>query len=75
MERLAAMAAKAGLRSYAHGLTSVSLTTAAIGAGFDYIDGDVVTTVVDTPVEAYRFEARNIYANSFPRDGVPGPRP
>jgi len=68
MERLAAATAKAGLRSYIHGLGSVSLTTAAVGAGFDYIDGDTITNVVDAPRTAYRFEARNIYANPFLND-------
>jgi len=72
MERLAAATAKAGLRSYIHGLGSVSLTTAAVGAGFDYIDGDTITNVVDAPRSAYRFEARNIYANPFLNDGSPG---
>lgn len=67
MERFAAAAAKAGLRSYVHGLGSVSLTTAAVGAGFDYIDGDMITSVVEAPRAAYRFEARNIYANPFRR--------
>jgi hypothetical protein len=70
MERLAGATAKAGLRSYIHGLGSVSLTTAAVGAGFDYIDGDMITNVVDAPRSAYRFEARNIYANPFLGSGT-----
>ncbi len=61
MERLAAAATNVGLQSYIHGIGSVSLTTAAVGAGFDYIDGDIINSVVDTPRDAYRFEARNIY--------------
>jgi len=72
MERLAGATAKAGLRSYIHGLGSVSLTTAAVGAGFDYIDGDMITNVVEAPRAAYRFEARNIYANPFLSSGSPG---
>lgn len=67
MERFVAGASKTGLRTYVHGLGSVSLTTAAVGSGFDYIDGDIITSVVEAPRAAYRFEARNIYSNPFRR--------
>ncbi len=71
MNRFVAAAAKSSLKCYVHGSGSVSLTTAAVGAGFDYIDGDVITTVVDAPVDGYHFEARNIYANPYRHDATP----
>lgn len=62
MERFAAGAKKAGLIAYVHGLQSISLTTAAVGAGFDLVDGDIVTSVVNQPRAAYRFEMSNLFA-------------
>lgn len=61
MERFAAAAKKAGLVAYVHGLRSMSLATSAIGAGFDFVDGDVVKSVVDQPRAAYSFQISDLF--------------
>jgi hypothetical protein len=62
MEQFAAAAKKVGLVAYVHGLESISLTTAAIAAGFDFVDGRVVKSVVDHPETAYSFDVSDLFA-------------
>lgn len=61
MEHFAAAAKKVGLVAYVHGLESISLTTAAIAAGFDFVDGNVVKSVVDRPETAYSFDVSDLF--------------
>ncbi|HKW55666.1 MAG TPA: hypothetical protein VJO12_18405, partial [Stellaceae bacterium] len=50
MNRFArAVADKTGLPSYLRGANSLSMVTAALGAGFAYIDGDAVAKLIDHP--------------------------
>jgi hypothetical protein len=62
MDRFAVAAKKAGLVAYVHGLRSMSLTTAAIAAGFDFVDGDVIKSVVERPSTAYSFDVADLFA-------------
>jgi hypothetical protein len=52
----------AGLHTYAFELRTRSITTAALGAGFDYISGTMIGSIVDAPDAAYRFEFADLYA-------------
>ncbi|CUW41090.1 protein of unknown function [Magnetospirillum sp. XM-1] len=64
MERMngfTAKAAKYALRTYALELRTRSLTVAAMGAGFDYISGQVISSVVNAPDRAYRFNPIDLY--------------
>ena len=61
-QRFVERAERYGLRTYIHGLSSLSMTAAAVGAGFDFIDGDAVTSVTESPV-AYRFSIEDMYEN------------
>jgi hypothetical protein len=61
MERFASAAKKVGLSTYMHGLRTISLTTAAIAAGFDFVDGDIVTSVVEQPRAAYAYQMQDLY--------------
>lgn len=64
IEKLEAFAEKANkvlLRTYVHGLKALSLTMASICAGYDYVDGDMVTSVIDSPVENYHFKISDLY--------------
>ncbi len=61
MEGFAAAAETAGLRTYAHGLRTRSLTSGAIAAGFHYVDGDPVATPLDRPSNAYRYRLIDLY--------------
>lgn len=65
MERFATAAKKVGLATYVHGLRTISLTTAAIAAGFDFVDGDVVTSVVEQPRGAYAYQMTDLYASQL----------
>lgn len=75
MTRFASAASRVGLRTFLHGINSVSLTTSAVGAGFEYIAGEITASIVERPTAAYKFEPRNVYDNPFTRrDAPPGPQ-
>ena len=59
-------AGRAGLRSFLHGVRSTSLGTAAICAGFDYIDGDAVATALGKPDQATRFKSEELFSHLMP---------
>jgi hypothetical protein len=61
MHRFVQAASGAGLRTYVHGVRSTSLASAAAGAGFDYVDGDSVTSVMNLPDRIFRFGIRDLY--------------
>lgn len=48
-------------QKYVHGLSSSSLLTAALGAGFDYVDGETVASVAEQPGAAYRLGLERIF--------------
>lgn len=52
---------KTGLPSYVHGASSLSLVTAALGAGFAYIDGDAVAKLIDHPRGLVDFRLADLY--------------
>ena len=56
-----AVADKTGLPSYLHGAGSLSLVTAALGAGFAYIDGDAVAKLIDHPRGLVDFHVADLY--------------
>ena len=56
-----ATADKTGLPSYLHGASSLSLVTAALGAGFAYIDGDAVAKLIDHPRGLVDFHVADLY--------------
>jgi hypothetical protein len=60
-DAFAERASKVGLRSYVHGLRSTSLVSAAVCAGFDYVDGDPVTTVRGQPGTTTPFNVETLY--------------
>jgi GGDEF domain-containing protein len=50
------------LQTYALGVGSVSLASAAIGGGIDYLNGEIVTDPLsELPESIYRFGIRNLY--------------
>jgi len=62
MNRFArSIADKAGLPSYLHGANSLSMVTAALGAGFAYIDGDAVAKLIDHPRGLVDFRLADLY--------------
>lgn len=48
-------------QKYVHGLSSSSLLTAALSAGFGYVDGETVASVAEQPDAAYRLGLEGIF--------------
>lgn len=65
MERFVERAEKAGLQTFIYGLTTLSMATKAVSAGFDYIEGDVVRQPVDTPENIQPFESKDLFSKLF----------
>jgi hypothetical protein len=61
MARFGRGAAKAGVATYLRGIGSVSLTAAALGAGFAHVDGDAVAVMVDQPNGVIQFSLFDLY--------------
>lgn len=53
----------AGFRTFIRGLKTKSLTMAAVGAGFDYIDGEAVFAAIDTLGQAYKFNPKDLFSH------------
>lgn len=68
LEEFALAANTAGLRCYVHGLPSLSLTTAAVCAGFDNIDGDTIATLSQGASQVYPLDAKQLYAHLLTDD-------
>jgi hypothetical protein len=61
MGRFTRSAENCGLPCFIHGINSLSLTGAAVGAGFRYVDGSAVAPPVDRPDRITAFNLRDIY--------------
>jgi len=61
MDRFVELANKNDLKTYIHGVNSLSLRTAAITSGFDYIDGYALTSVVEKAEGAYPLDLEASY--------------
>lgn len=62
MERLAAVAQRAGVGSFVFGVRSLSLASASIAAGIGFVNGDAIAPLVDAPREVYSFDVAALYA-------------
>lgn len=51
-----------GVQTYAIDLRTRSMTAAALGAGVNYLSGDMIGSTSDFPNAAYRFDLADIYA-------------
>jgi hypothetical protein len=63
MNRFVGKASELKFSTFIRGLGTKSLTLAAVGAGFDYIDGDGVFPAIDTLGEAHRFKPTDLFAH------------
>lgn len=61
LDAFAEAAEKAGLRLFAHGIRSISLSTAVVCAGFDYVGGHAVSDVALAPREPSPFDPKAPY--------------
>ncbi|MBI3709587.1 MAG: GGDEF domain-containing protein [Proteobacteria bacterium] len=61
LEKMCEAAGRLSLKTAAHGIRSKSLTLIAIGAGFNFIDGEAVTSALDKPGTMIRFDIEDLY--------------
>jgi len=61
MDLFVEAANRENLKTYIHGVRSISLNTAAIAAGFDYIDGYALSSVSCSPGQAQRYDLHSLY--------------
>lgn len=59
--RFVEAANKERLKTYVHGIHTISLNTAAIAAGFDYIGGYALSSVAESPMPARRYDLYSMY--------------
>lgn len=72
MQRFAALVQRAGISSFLYNVRSLSLASAAIGAGVGFVNGDAIAPLCETPRAIYNFDLAGLYAQ---RLGLrPGPR-
>lgn len=64
MEQFVDNARQTQLRTYAHGVHSVSLYTAAVCSGFDYLDGYALSSVTDSAKDIKTFSYEMLYENT-----------
>lgn len=65
MERFVERAEKYKLQTGVYGIRSVSLTTAALAAGFVYIGGEAVSTLAETPRGLFKFDMADVYRSQM----------
>ena len=73
LEEFALAANTAGLKCYVHGLPSLSLTTAAVCAGFDNIDGDTISNFSQSSSQVYPLDPKQLYAHLLTDKADPVP--
>lgn len=70
LEQFVDHANKAQLKTYAHGIHSVSLYTASVCAGFDYLDGYALSSVLDQAKDISAFSYDMLYRDLSRKDSV-----
>ena len=65
MDRFVELANKNALKTVIHGVRTLSLKTAAVTSGFDYIDGYALTSVAEVPEGAYALGLEASYRPLF----------
>jgi len=64
LDKFVEAANKSSLKTYVHGVKTISLNTAVISMGFDYVDGYAVTSAAESVNSAYKLEMKDIYASA-----------
>lgn len=70
MDRFVEGAERQKLQTCIYGIQSVSLTTAALAAGFVYIGGEAVSSLGEAPRGLFKFETADVYRD-LPRVDAP----
>lgn len=61
LDRFAHDAHEAGLRCHVYGISTSSISLAAVAAGFDYLAGDTIGKAVAAPLAVRPFDTENIF--------------
>jgi len=61
LEQFAEAAEKNGLHTYAYGIPSLSLTTATVASGIEYIGGDLIAPPTRDPLRVAEFDTTMLY--------------
>jgi hypothetical protein len=61
LEKFAEKAHRAGLRSHVHGLTTSSMSLAAVSSGFHYLSGDAICASAEAPWGVLPFDAERLF--------------
>jgi len=64
LETFSAKAERHGVGSYLHNVPSLSLMSFAIAAGFDYLSGEPIGSIMRAQVGAYRFSIEDLYSRT-----------
>jgi hypothetical protein len=67
LDRFAERAEEAGVKKFVYGLATASAASAAVAAGYDYIEGTIVRGPVDSPTYVQPFESIDLFAGLFKR--------
>jgi len=67
LELFRARADRFGLRCHVHGVKSISLTTASVCAGFEYVAGDAVAGTIDRPGGVHPYDLERFYELNYPK--------
>ncbi|MGH6661389.1 MAG: hypothetical protein ACREB6_07605 [Rhodospirillales bacterium] len=67
LDHFAERADEAGLKKFVYGLATRSAASAAVAAGFDYIEGTIVRGPVESPAYVEPFESLDLFAGMFSR--------
>lgn len=70
-EEFAEAANRNGLKTYIHGIRTLSMYTAAVAAGFDYVDGYAISSAAREVKEVERFDLRTPYDLMLSGDAGP----
>jgi GGDEF domain-containing protein len=63
-------ASRFALKTYIHGLRSISMITYAVCAGFDHIDGKPISSFDSLPNEIYPLDPKHLYAHQLTDDAA-----
>lgn len=66
LEEFAAAAEDAKLHTYAYGIPSLSLTTATVVSGIDYVGSDMIAPPTRQPLQVAEFDTEMLYPGSEP---------
>ena len=75
LEQFAAGAEDVRLHTYAYGIARLSLTTATVVSGFDYVGGDAITPPTHDPLRVAEFDTAMLFTSEPSPTAMPSEAP